>query len=181
MKTLLSLLAVSLLTQASHAQTRQLTGFLEIPFGTDAVTAQKSLEQRTNAQLDRGKTISSKVWFAGGSFAGLPTNFLILEFFDGKLSKGIAFIKRGSTKDREEYKTLKKMLTEKYGTRNSEDISGKIWQAEWRFSAPGAAIPDTIELQSERGDDHACKVIYSSSRFMKPAAGISPTAPKKDL
>jgi hypothetical protein len=78
----------------------------------------------------------------------------------------VAFIKKASPKEKDEYKAFKKVLTEKYGARSTEDTSGKHWRAEWRFPVAGSPQPDSVVLESEM-DVHGCKLTYSTSRFAK--------------
>lgn len=172
MKSLLCLFLAQILAATGFAQSRQLTGFIDIPFGTDETSARKKVEERTGARIDN-KSSHGKLWFNGGTFAGYPANYLVLEFTDQKLTKGVAFIKRGSGKPRDEYKTFKKLLTEKYGSGARETTDADHPRVEWRFATPGNAVPDSLVLEIEN-DSHACKITYSTSRFVS-----SPTPSSK--
>jgi hypothetical protein len=179
---LIALLSLSTLVAVSQAQDRQLNGFMEIPWGTSPDQARTALEARSHATYDAGASSPAKRWWNGGTFAGYPAaaeHSFALEFYENQLSKAVVFLKSDSPKHKEEFKTMKKLLTEKYGTCNSEHIQGEEWRAEWRMAVM-AKQQATITLENSPGSQ-GCKITYALHTLAAPASSPARSAAKKDL
>ena len=74
---------------------------------------------------------------------------------------------------------MKKLLTEKYGTRNSEHTQGEEWRAEWKLTGLGKQQA-TITIENSPGSQ-GCKVTYALQALDVPASSSTPGAAKKDL
>ena len=179
---LISFLSLSTLIAVSHGQDRQLNGFMEIPWGASPDQARAALEARSQATYDSGASSPAKRWWNGGTFAGYPAtaeHSFALEFYDNKLCKAVVFLKSASPKHKEEFKTMKKLLTEKYGTCNSEHLQGDEWRAEWRLAVMGKQQA-TITLENAPGSQ-GCKIIYALHTLNGPASSPTRSGPSKDL
>jgi hypothetical protein len=179
---LIALLSLSTFAGVAQAQDRQVNGFMEIPWGTPPDQARPALEARAHATYDAGASSPAKHWWNGGTFAGYPAaaeHSFVLEFYDNKLCKAVVFLKPASPGHKDEYKGMKKLLTEKYGTRNSEHAQGEEWRAEWKLTGVGRQQA-TITLENSPGSQ-GCKVIYALHALDVPAAPLAPGAVKKDL
>ncbi len=177
-----SLLSLYAFVAVSHAQDRQVNGFMEIPWGTPSEQARTALEARTHAIYNAGASNAAKRWWNAGTFAGFPAateNSFALEFSDNKLYKASVFLKPTSPGHKEEYKTMKKLLTEKYGTRTSEHNTGEDWHAEWKFSSLGKEQA-TVSLENSPGSQ-GCRVTYTLHALPSGSASPLPSAVKKDL
>jgi hypothetical protein len=179
---LIALLSLSAFAAVTHAQDRQVNGFMEIPWGTSPDQARTALEARSHATYDSGASSPTKRWWNGGAFAGYPAaaeHSFVLEFYDNKLCKAVVFLKPASSGHKEEFKAMKKLLTEKYGPRNSEHTQGEEWRSEWKLMAMGKQQV-TITLENSPGSQ-GCKVIYALHALDAPASSATSGAAKKDL
>jgi hypothetical protein len=75
---------------------------------------------------------------------------------------------------------MKKLLTEKYGTRTSEHTEGEQWRAEWKCYFMGKE-QGMIYLENSPGSQ-GCRVTYmlQAPASAKPAPSL-PGAAKRDL
>lgn len=178
------LLFLSVFVAVSHAQDRQVNGFMEIPWGTPPDQARAALEARSHAIYDSGASKPAKQWWNGGTFAGFPAapeHSFVLEFSDNKLCKGTVFLKPSSPAHKEEYKVMKKLLTEKYGSRTTEHLQGEEWRAEWKITFMGKEQA-LIYIENSPGSQ-GCRVTYAlPAPPSTPASpSSSPGAAKRDL
>jgi hypothetical protein len=132
--------------------------------------AAKAVMNSKTAKLNARYTKDSHLAYNGGSVAGLDVFAWDLYFAADKFCRGQAQFKDNWDNDGL-FKQLKKLLTEKYGTRKSETFKPAAEpSAEWRLVAPAAS--DGIVIRLWIGGNRANRRVrleYTNEAFAKLA------------
>jgi len=150
----------------------QISGFLDIPFGSPPDVVKKELASRTFTRFDQAKSAGNLLRFNGGKFAGFNVTHFEIHFAPSGLYAADTFIQARSPNHEKEFATVKQMITDKYGSPDKDEMNGENHEATWHFPIPGqpANLIWIISLPHGEG----VKIIYQSDATKNAAQPLPP-------
>jgi hypothetical protein len=121
--------------------------FFGIKWGASKEELKSAMKEKHTNTMPRFTT-ENRLAFSGGAAAGFPIQYWDLLFGQDKLWRGkITFAESGDVELF--FKQIKKMLTEKYSTRQSESFKPGEPTADWKLQNPETKDSVTIHLFTE--------------------------------
>ena len=149
--------------------------FIGLKWGSSKEEVKAAMKEKGTNTMPRFTNDTHQA-FSGGSAAGLAVEFWDLSFVNDEFWQGIVTFKDGSALD-DLFKQVKKILTDKYGTRQSETFRPSDPSAGWHIVNPGSKEGVVIRLfMQKKSGAKKVRLEYVNETLRKLAPAIVPKA-----